>query len=815
MKSAAALPRYRARTATATDSASFAIPSLDGLRAVAIAVVLAYHYGHLSGGFLGVDLFFVLSGYLITRLLISEQQRAGRFKLGWFWARRVRRLAPAIIVLLLTVLVWVHFLDGPSLHRQTVGQARSALIYGSNWYNVLAHVGYWDVNITSTPLNHLWSLAIEEQFYLVWPLVAAVFLNRWRSAELLAWLAAGLAVVSMVLTPIVYAGFGVNAAYLGTETRIGAILLGAALALFAHRGGVTRTAPSGTAKLLLNVAATAGAVWFGYACVTASVQSAALYRGGLAASSLAELALVAAVALYPGGVLDRVLGLSPIVALGRRSYSLYLWHYPIYALVSPQWTPLTGHALLGWRLCLTAVATEVSYRLVEAPIRRSAIPGRRLVIAALVPVLGVVAVSFVALPRQTPPANVVPGAFAGKVPAAAANLRIMVAGDSWAERTAYGLRVIAPPRPGQIFDEAKGGCGIADPIREVGSGTTYPTPPGCLAWRTRWANTIRQQHPDAVILNIGTWDQTPQQFDSTGSFVRPCDDTFQSHYSKQLDVALTILSTQHTPVFMTNVLDNAGSARSRSDCMNQLIAAAAGRFVAKGVYLLDLRQRICGTSDVCPARLHGKRVYDETAHLDISTQVDIDAWELQAILAHVQPARTLPGQHQTAVAQIPPAVLGLDARLRMALVHSKAAFPAGMVSVIEADQKPADDLPAALRGMAGTIASAVIAGRVRIDRAAESGKILGRVYAYHFHSDEPADDIAVGVQNYLLARHATAHITGYHQKTFTIMGPRGTETVGFVRTPHLVAIVDLTAAMHHQQQAADKYLAALMPSLGG
>jgi len=388
MKSAAALPRYRARTATATDSASFAIPSLDGLRAVAIAVVLAYHYGHLSGGFLGVDLFFVLSGYLITRLLISEQQRAGRFKLGWFWARRVRRLAPAIIVLLLTVLVWVHFLDGPSLHRQTVGQARSALIYGSNWYNVLAHVGYWDVNITSTPLNHLWSLAIEEQFYLVWPLVAAVFLNRWRRAELLAWLAAGLAVVSMVLTPIVYAGFGVNAAYLGTETRIGAILLGAALALFAHRGGVTRTAPSGTAKLLLNVAATAGAAWFGYACVTASVQSAALYRGGLAASSLAELALVAAVALYPGGVLDRVLGLSPIVALGRRSYSLYLWHYPIYALVSPQWTPLTGHALLGWRLCLTAVATEVSYRLVEAPIRRSAIPGRRLVIAALVPVLG-------------------------------------------------------------------------------------------------------------------------------------------------------------------------------------------------------------------------------------------------------------------------------------------------------------------------------------------------------------------------------------------------------------------------------------------
>ena len=814
MMDAETVPQQRDRAAT--DTGSFAIPSLDGLRAVAIAVVVAYHYGHLSGGFLGVDLFFVLSGYLITRLLLAQHQRAGLFRLGWFWARRVRRLAPAIIVLLVTVLVWVHFLDGPGLHRQTVGQARSALVYGSNWYNVLAHVGYWDVNVTSTPLNHLWSLAIEEQFYLVWPLVAALFLNRWRRAGWLAWLALGVAVTSMVITPVVYAGFGVNAAYLGTETRVGAILLGAALALFAHHASVARRVPRPAAKVTLTVAAAAGAAWFGYECVTASVQSPALYRGGLAASSLAELALVAAVALYPGGVLDRVLGLAPLVALGRRSYSLYLWHYPIFALVSPQWTTLSGHSLLAWRIALTAAATEASYRLVETPIRRAAIPGRRLAVAALVPALAVLAVSFVALPHRAPPANVVPGAFAGQVPAAAANLRIMVAGDSWAVRTAYGLRVLAPPRPGELFDDAKGGCGIFDPVAEGGGDRTKHTPnAGCLAWRTEWATTIRQQRPDAVILNVGNWDQSPQQLESDGPFLQPCDDTFRSHYRSQLDAALRTLSARHTSVFMTNVRDNSGPARAQSDCMNALLTAAATRFATKDVYLLDLRGRLCGTGHVCPARLHGKRVYDETAHLDISTQVDINAWELQAILAHVRPARVLRGQHQVPVAQIPPAVLAMDTKLRLAVVQSGTKLPPGTVSVLDADHEPAGELPACLRGAAATIAAAVTAGRISIDSATKSGTVLGRVYGFRFHTDTEPADIAASVRTFLLARHARGYVTSPGQKIFTMTGPAGSETVGTIRAPHLVAIVDLTAAMPHQQRAAQTYLTALLPLLGG
>jgi peptidoglycan/LPS O-acetylase OafA/YrhL len=255
----AAAPRHRPPD---NPAAAVPIPALDGLRAIAVAVVVAYHYNHLSGGFLGVDLFFVLSGYLITRLLLSAYHGGTPIRLRWFWERRVRRLAPALLVLLLSVLVWVHFLDGASLHRLTVGQTRAALVYGSNWYSIFAHLGYFDVHLTGTPLNHLWSLAIEEQFYIVWPLVAIVFLTRLRRPLALAWLALAPAVASLGITPMVFDRFGANAAYLGTETRVGAVLLGSALALFAHHQSTSRRAPSRLMRVYLAVGTLLGAGWF-------------------------------------------------------------------------------------------------------------------------------------------------------------------------------------------------------------------------------------------------------------------------------------------------------------------------------------------------------------------------------------------------------------------------------------------------------------------------------------------------------------------------------------------------------------------------
>jgi hypothetical protein len=548
-----------------------------------------------------------------------------------------------------------------------------------------------------------------------------------------------------------------------------------------------------------------------YACVTASIGSAALYRGGLAAGSFAELALVAGVALYPGGFSDRLLSSPSLVALGRRSYSLYLWHYPIYVLVSPTWTSLTGGSLLVWRIGLTALMTELSYRMIERPVRRSRTTGIRLVIATLIPALVIFRLSFVALPASATPANVVPSAFGGQVPAAAASLRLMVAGDSWGLRTAYGLTVMAPPRPSVVFDDAQPSCGIADPVSETGYAGRFSPTAQCLAWRETWAATLTREHPDAVIFNIGNWDQASQQLVAEGPFVQPCDPSFQARYTGRLRTALTVLTSRGTPVFMTNVRDNDGAARATSDCMNALLTRAAAEFAHRGVYLLDLRQRLCGSRHICPHELHGQRVYDETGHLYVTTQVDVNAWELRAILSHVEPAQRSLDPHQTAVPQVPTDALALDGSLQAAVPQTSPSFPAGTHAATESDKAAASGLPAVLRSEASVVATAAPAARIRIADARD--RTLGRVYAFQFATYAPAAAVASAVQEFALARGPRSHVITYNQKSFTVRDSAGEETFGLLRKPNLVVIVDLTASSSRQQVLVDGYLAALLPHI--
>jgi peptidoglycan/LPS O-acetylase OafA/YrhL len=224
--------------------------ALDGLRGVAVLAVIAFHEGVLGGGFLGVDIFFVLSGFLITGLLLpgrsSSRGRAGG--LAAFWARRVRRLLPAMILLLLTIQVWLRVAAPASQWRLVNGQTQAALAYVGNWYAVVARSGYWEAGAEQTPLLHLWSLAVEEQFYLAWPLVVSVMLalGRGRVRRWMTALTLGLAVVSLAATPLIYRLYGQDRAYYGTDTRVGVILLGAALAF--HRNQHAAVATTGPAR---------------------------------------------------------------------------------------------------------------------------------------------------------------------------------------------------------------------------------------------------------------------------------------------------------------------------------------------------------------------------------------------------------------------------------------------------------------------------------------------------------------------------------------------------------------------------------------
>ena len=223
------------------------VPALDGLRGAAVAGVLLFHADHLLGGFLGVDLFFTLSGFLITTILLQEATRTGAIRLGAFWARRARRLLPALFALLIAVAVYAAVWARPTELGAIRSDAFATIGYVANWHSIFAGHGYWDLFAAPSPFRHTWSLAIEEQFYLVWPLLVLLLVRCVRSARrrppALFGVSVALAGASLVWMGALYRpGHDPQRVYLGTDTRVGSILLGAALASLLLWRGPTRAA---------------------------------------------------------------------------------------------------------------------------------------------------------------------------------------------------------------------------------------------------------------------------------------------------------------------------------------------------------------------------------------------------------------------------------------------------------------------------------------------------------------------------------------------------------------------------------------------
>ena len=352
------------------------MPGLDGLRALAVLAVIAYHLhlGWAPGGMLGVGVFFTLSGYLITDLLLGQHETTGTLQLADFWRRRARRLLPALSVLLAVVAAWVTLLDRPQLSALR-GVVVAAVGYVTNWWLIAQHRSYFAQFGPPSPLGHLWSLAVEEQFYLVWPWLLWLGL-RWTrgrpgTRSRLAAATALLAALSAIEMATLYRpGYDPTRIYDGSDTRAFALLIGAALAFVwpsRHlRGGITR----GARRILDGAGVTGLAVIVGLICCT-NEYSAFLYRGGMVLLSVAT-ALVVGTAASPASRIGRALGWGPLRWLGVRSYGIYLWHYPIIVLT----TPASGRDTLA-RGALQVAASigvaELSWRYIEEPVRRGAI----------------------------------------------------------------------------------------------------------------------------------------------------------------------------------------------------------------------------------------------------------------------------------------------------------------------------------------------------------------------------------------------------------------------------------------------------------
>jgi len=345
------------------------LPGIDGLRALAVVAVLAYHLdaGWAAGGYLGVEVFFVVSGFLITSLLLAEHRSTGTVGLLAFWGRRARRLLPAVVALVALVFAYAALvLPAGELHRFR-GDGIASLLYVQNWHAVVSEQPYFDAFGRPSPLRHLWSLAIEEQFYLLWPALLPLGLRRLGTRRTA--VAVGAAIAGSAALMAATADVAVpERAYYGTDTRLFGILLGALLA-FGWRPQRARTDVGPGARRVVEVAGVAALVLLGWQHAGRSEFDPWTYPWGFLLVDALTLVTIVAVT-HPASRLERSVGSGPLQAVGRRSYSIYLWHWPVIVFTRPgvDWS-LDGGAGLAARLVLIGLLSEASYRLVEQPVR--------------------------------------------------------------------------------------------------------------------------------------------------------------------------------------------------------------------------------------------------------------------------------------------------------------------------------------------------------------------------------------------------------------------------------------------------------------
>ncbi len=528
-------------------------PALDGVRGIAAIAVVLYHaeLGWAKGGYVGIDLFFTLSGFLITTLMLDELRRAPRLDLAAFWTRRFRRLLPLMFLVVVVACVWAWIAADPSSLGRIRRDAVGALFYVNNWVQVHDGVGYFEQFAAPTPLTHTWSLAVEEQFYVLWPLVVAVLVGlvrtaarrrahsprrtwstmRWRigmTGAVGALLSAGLAAF------LSFRGMDGGEIYLRTDTRLQAILVGCALAALrwghwthpadpptaaapdTSEGSVSQDAPDvarsttqngagSRAEQAWGLAAAAALVGFGWLCVT-GIDTDLAARGGYLLTALGAGLLITG-AVLPGSFVGRVLSFGPLRWFGTISYGLYLWHWPVFAALTERSTGLGFGMVTLLRLTVTVALSVASLHLVETPLRKKVRWSMRWIPVA------VAACTVVALVATTGAAESDAQRFAADqtrnaepptappttVPPPPATTNALLIGDSFGSSIAAGWVGDAPV---SVIDATDPECGAFHFANTEG---WDPKAPPCADWRLTLDQRLAAGGVDVVVLAARSW----------------------------------------------------------------------------------------------------------------------------------------------------------------------------------------------------------------------------------------------------------------------------------------------------------------------
>ncbi|WP_344654396.1 acyltransferase family protein [Cryptosporangium japonicum] len=542
-------------------------PGLDGIRALAVLAVLVYHLGAgwLPGGFLGVDVFFALSGFLITTLVLTRAGADGRVDLVGFLTRRARRLLPAALVMVAVVAV----VGAVTMTPDRLGPLRLdgvwTVLQAANWRFVVSGQSYVDAFAPPSPLRHAWSLAVEEQFYLVWPVVLAVFVRRRRALL-------GVALV-VACASAVWMGFSYapdpSRAYYGTDTRVHALLVGAGLAIVLLGPGRNRWVR------LLGRLALPALIVLAVAFALVSDSSPVYYRGAGFGLALVATVLVGAVAVAPDGFVGRLLRAAPLPWLGRRSYSLYLWHWPVFCWLEPR----SGAVGVAAKLALTAVLALASYHLVELPLRRGPRTNGRFTLLASGAVAAVLTVVVVATMGATPPLvgePAEPGAeprllAAGSSPSA---IRLATAGDSVAKSLAPGLRRVADSHGWGYADSAVSSCSVAGLLMVEPDGSPYRAGRRCPEVVAPMQRALVANFDPTLVLVHSRWENQPVRRPD-GVVVRPRSAAHLAYVRSQLVAALARLTAGRAHVVLIEPIPSAESlcrrlGNSPEACRDQL-----------------------------------------------------------------------------------------------------------------------------------------------------------------------------------------------------------------------------------------------------
>ena len=543
-------------------------PGLDGIRALSILGIMANHLGlaWANGGFISVNVFFVLSGYLISSLLLKEWQSSGTIRLRSFWARRARRLLPALFVLLVGIALYAWLLAPLDTRSSLRGDGLATLFYVANWHQIFTGQSYFAQTATPSPLLHTWTLAIEEQFYLLWPLIVLGLLKLRRSIRALAILSFIGAVGSALEMAILYhAGTDPSRLYYGTDTRAQDLLIGATLAFVL---GNREPARRSSRRSVAGVIGALGIIGFAFEWSRLTFSSGFPYRGGYFLADSLTAVVIFGVVQAPTSLLARVLGMRPLAYIGKISYALYLWHWPLIVVLDHARTGLTGIDLLVVRVAASFFAAVVSSQLVEMPIRRGAFTSWRawvgapvvavtcaigLVVATVTPV-GAEAITF---PTSSGSSSTPKGArdlgpgptftdYSEWTSDPGSLIPVLWVGDSISLTLFFGLAKPGVADHLKIIARGVVGCGLSVVVPLEDQGVVGDPFPDCWQWPTWWKNDVAFYKPKVVCLITGYWEAMSRFYE--GRWQHLGDPAFDSYVTSQLQKAISILSAKGAKV---------------------------------------------------------------------------------------------------------------------------------------------------------------------------------------------------------------------------------------------------------------------------